>query len=766
MKEILNLKSSDKELYKVRRIVLMTYYFRLFLLLVGLAFPGFSFAIEESTPVKITLVSEEKTIQPGRSFWVAVQLDLEKDWHVYWKNPGDAGFPLKLNWKLPEGFQAEPLQWPFPEKFTFENMVGFGYHDEVTILTRITPPSHLEPGTEVQLKGNASWLVCSSVTCLPGSAPVSVNLKVDSAAPEIDSANAEIFKVARAKMPRVHAEAKAIHKEGILQLQVPKLDLDQGSITGVYFFPENQKVVDSSVDPVMSLDQLESDQRCLVNLKGGEEIGVKTKNLKGVLVVHTNDKEAEGILAFDIDSPIHDNDDDFLSFVETKSKFEETSSIGSQSISSTNNKVAFEGGLGLALAFAFVGGMILNLMPCVLPVMSFKVMSFVKMAGQSRTLTIKHGLVFSLGVVISFWVLASIMLLLRTYGQAVGWGFQLQEPLFVVILASLLFVFALSLFGVFEWGLFVASWAGQTQAEKSKQSSSGYMASFFSGVMATAVATPCTGPFLGSAVGFAVTLPVIQSLLIFTVLGLGMCFPYLLLAAFPSYLRFLPKPGAWMEIFKHLMGFLLLATVLWLLWVFSAQTNTLSLICLLAGFLCFSVGAWLYGQGSSPLVSKPKRMISYVCVVLIVVVGCQVILMPRNSWYATESVDHKAKGAWAGWEEFSPERVAELQKQGKPVLIDFTAKWCLICQANHLVLDSEEVAGKLDDREVVKLKADWTRSDPVITEELSKFGRNSVPLYVLYGTDSKPVILPQVLTPDVVLDHLDKAVPQEEIASN
>ena len=197
--------------------------------------------------------------------------------------------------------------------------------------------------------------------------------------------------------------------------------------------------------------------------------------------------------------------------------------------------------------------MILNFMPCVLPVMSFKVMSFVKMAGQSRSLTLKHGLMFSFGVILSFWLLASAMLMLRTYGQAVGWGFQLQEPLFVVILASLLFIFALSLFGVFEWGMFFASWAGQAQAETA-QKSNGYTGSFLSGVLATAVATPCTGPFLGSAVGFAVTLPVFQSLLIFTSLGLGMCFPYLLLAAFPSFLRFMPKPGAWMETFKQLMG--------------------------------------------------------------------------------------------------------------------------------------------------------------------------------------------------------------------
>jgi thiol:disulfide interchange protein DsbD len=357
------------------------------------------------------------------------------------------------------------------------------------------------------------------------------------------------------------------------------------------------------------------------------------------------------------------------------------------------------------------------------------------------------------------------MLVLRTYGQAVGWGFQLQDPLFVVILASILFVFALSLFGLFEWGMFFSSWAGQTEVDKAKKSS-GYGGSFLSGVLATAVATPCTGPFLGSAIGFAVTLPVFQSMLIFTSLGLGMSSPYLLLAAFPSLLRFLPKPGAWMEVFKELMGFLLLATVLWLMWVFSAQTNTFSLICLLAGFLCFALGAWIYGKGSAPLISRKKRVMAYVFVCVFIFAGFKSILLPQSTWDQDISIGKNGqKEQWKGWEVFSPERVAELRAQGTPVLIDFTAKWCLICQANHMVLDSKEVNEELSKAGVVKMVADWTKNDPIITEELSKFGRNSVPLYVLYGSEERqePVILPQVLTSSGVLEHLNEALPEQEI---
>jgi thiol:disulfide interchange protein DsbD len=736
-------------------------------LMIGLILPfQLSAVIGGSSHVKAELLQEEETIQPGRPFWIALHLTLEKDWHVYWKNPGDAGIPLKVEWNLPAGFEAGPLQWPFPEKFTVADMVGFGYNGDVMLLSQITPSAQLDPNAKLSIEAQVKWLVCSALTCQPGSASVQLPLTVSADSPRPRTELASLFEQARAKIPKTHVEVKTIRKQGIVQLEVPQdtAQDQEGTIRDVYFFPEQKDVIDHSIDPTVAKSDADAN-RYLVNLKGSDEIGAKSQTLKGVLVLHTKKGAQESIQAIDIDSPIEeDGDQKMVSLLDVSSPAIAPSIGGSGTVGASSSSLTFEGGLGLALVFAFIGGMILNLMPCVLPVMSFKVMSFVKMAGQSRSLTIKHGLMFSLGVIISFWILASVMLMLRTYGQAVGWGFQLQEPLFVVILASILFIFALSLFGLFEWGMSVASWAGQTQAETA-QKSSGYTGSFFSGVLATAVATPCTGPFLGSAVGFAVTLPIFPSLLIFTSLGLGMCFPYLLLAVFPSYLRFIPKPGPWMETFKQLMAFLLMATVLWLLWVFSAQTDAFSLICLLAGFLCFSIGAWIYGRGCTPLASHKKKILSYAFVLLFAFVGCQAILFPRASWYSQESHSVSKTKEWEGWEDFSPERVAQLRSEGKPVLIDFTAKWCLICQANHLVLDSNEVQKQLDRSGVVKMKADWTKNDPIITEALSKFGRNSVPLYVLYSPhQQEPVILPQVLTADIVLDHLNAAIPNEEIA--
>lgn len=742
----------------------MLSYVRLFLILM-MGWGCLSQASTQTAPsshVKIELIQEEETIQPGRPFWIALHLELEKDWHVYWKNPGDVGIPLKVEWILPSGFHAAPLQWPFPEKFSAADMVGFGYTGTVTLLTQVTPPSELTMNDKIDLKAKIDWLVCSSLTCQPGSATVNLPLQVTNEPPRAREQAALIFEQARVKIPKSHVEIKTVRKDNIVQLEVPNaMDEKKGEIREAYFFPEEQNVIDHSVDPTFHSIS-EGTNRYLVNLKGSDQIGAKIQALKGVLVLHTQDGAQENIQAFDIDSPIEDERDaEVLSFLSASHRSNLSSAVGNPNSAPESSAFAFEGGLGLALLFAFLGGMILNLMPCVLPVMSFKVLSFVKMAGQSRSLTLKHGLMFSLGVVLSFWVLASVMLMLRAYGESVGWGFQLQEPLFVVILASLLFIFALNLFGVFEWGMFFASWAGQTQAETT-QKSSGYVGSFFSGVLATAVATPCTGPFLGSAVGFAVTLPLFQSLLIFTSLALGMCFPYLLLAAFPSFLRFMPKPGAWMETFKQLMGFLLLATVLWLMWVFSAQTDTFSLICLLVGFFCFSIGAWIYGRGCSPLATRKTRIVSYACVALFTFAGVQAILFPKATWNAQSSVGSSGD-QWDGWEDFSPARVAQLRKEGKPVFIDFTAKWCLICQANHMVLATDDVKKQLNAHGVVKMKADWTKNDPVITEELSKFGRNSVPLYVFYGPDhdKDAVILPQVLTPDVVAEHINQTLPED-----
>lgn len=690
-------------------------------------------AVPAVSPVQVEIVAEEETIVPGRPFWVALHFKIEPDWHLYWKNPGEVGAPPKVEWQFPEGFAQGTLSWPYPEKMESEGLVTFGYEKEVTLLVEIIPPSAL-PDKEFSLKGELNWLVCSNSTCQPGALPFSLKIQGNKIIKETKEEHLSYFENSRKKIPLFNEQIQVNYEKGHVQIEWPFSKEDH--YEEVTFFPEIPDTLASNHSSEIAL----VDDRYILRLKAHENIEQKNTLFKGVLVL----KNQQTTKAFEIEHLLMtEKEEGLLSFLE-----------------SVDHKIlpekpsVFEGGLSLALLFAFLGGMLLNLMPCVLPVISFKVMSFVKMSGESRSTSLKHGLMFSAGVLVSFWILASVMLILRSYGQAVGWGFQLQEPLFVIILASLLFVFALSLFGLFEIGLFVSSLAGQQQIRSSQSETSKLVSSFFSGVLATAVATPCTGPFLGSAVGFAVTLPFMQALSIFTSLAIGMSFPYLILAAYPSLLRFIPKPGPWMETFKQLMGFILLATVLWLLWVFSAQTSSLALLAVLAGFLCFSVAAWIYGRASYGIKSRLRLWSSYALIALMVFSGCKIILYPSESWGQTTESN---EGEWKGWHNFSPEVVEQLKKENKPLFIDFTAKWCLICQLNHAVLASEKVENAFAELGVTKIKADWTKSDPKITEALSRLGRNSVPLYVLYnGQDDEPIILPQVLTADIVLEHLEQ----------
>lgn len=685
----------------------MTAFFRLLTCCLLLTLPLCASAAQPS-PVQAELILEEESIQPGHSFWAAVHLKIDKGWHAYWKNPGDAGIPLQIEWQLPSGFVVNALEWPCPESFISDDLVGIGYQDDVVLLAKITPPAHLDAKT-VDIGGQVKWLVCSDATCLPGSQAVNLQVHVSEELAKPATAARTIFLDARAKLPQSEVAMAATQHANAYQLRLPFPDAPENAV----FFPEdkNQIIHEKNVKIVKQKDGY------AVELKGKE--GSKSHApVKGVLVVETK----SGKQSFNVNSPL-----------------QATAAL-------------FEGGLPLALLFAFIGGAILNLMPCVLPVLSFKILSLVKMAGEKRSVTLLHGLLFTLGVMLSFWLLAGVMFLLRSYGQAVGWGFQLQEPLFVAALATFLFIFALNLLGMFEWGTGVASWAGQKEADSITKHSK--IGSILSGVLATAMATPCTGPFLGSAIGYAVTLSHFEALLIFTSMAAGMAAPFLILAVFPSCLRYLPKPGPWMETFKQLMAFILFATILWLVWVFGAETNLLSVISLMVCFLCFAIASWVYGKWCSFSASKLARTYAYAAIVLLLSVGAGTLLTAKQTWSASSQMSNE----WEGWEPYSNARIAELQSQGIPVFVDFTAKWCLICQVNHMVLESDDVNKQMADAGVVKMKADWTKNDPEITDALMEFGRNGVPLYVLYSADAQqePMILPQVLTPETVSEHLEK----------
>lgn len=704
--------------------------------------PTFTGATQEFVePVKAELVHEMESIQPGTPFLVGVRLNLDKKWHAYWKNPGDAGMAPVVDWDLPEGFSAGEIMWPVPHRFETEYQVAFGYEDEVVLLAEITPPKTLTTNT-AHIGADLRWVVCDDATCLPGGASVAIDVPVSNTQSRPHTEFAATFKKARSELPKGHEGITAEQNSELITL---KVKTDQ-NVTRATFFPNDLDQIDYKVEATIAPIEGQTGQYQVV-LKSIAPLNT----IKGVVALYSDHDTHHFTEAYDISLPVVEKTDYSVAMAD------EIPTL-------TPNTHEFQGGFFLALGLAFLGGLILNLMPCVLPVISFKILSFVKMAGESRSLIFRHGVAFSIGVLVSFWTLAGVLLILQSYGRSVGWGFQLQEPLFVAILAAIIFVFGLSLFGVFELGAGFASKAGQAQVKTSGKTE-GLKASFFSGILATAVATPCTGPFLGTAIGFAVTLPAPLAMLIFTSLGLGMSSPYLLVGAFPGLLRFFPKPGNWMITFKEIMGFIMLATVLWLLWVFSAQTSAIALFLLIAGFFFLSLGSWVYGKWGSPVNKKISRLISSTIALSCLAFGGYTIYQASNTVFIPDNLDFETEIAMANdqdpllrWEKFSPTRIAELQKQGTPVFVDFTAKWCLICQANHLTLSTDEVVNKFADLGVVKMKADWTKNDPVITKELAKFGRNGVPLYVLYfpNSDRAPEILPQTLTPGIVLEHLER----------
>lgn len=677
-------------------------------------------------PVHFELVAEESAIQPGRTFWVALHVKADKEWHIYWKNPGDAGVTPEITWENPAGFTVGATAWPTPKRFELNSLIGYGYEGETWLLIPVTAPQNLT-SSEVQLSGKVSWLACDENTCLPGTTPLTLKLPVGKGSP---SSYAAAFAEARSKIPLTKEGIEARAHGDLIEIKMPHT----GDFTEADYFPEEGNAVDPKADPLLVKE--EGGYRLLLRRDAENEVS----SLKGVIALYPNGKGNSTPQAFEVAAQI--------------SPSSEPIALADGTVPSLLTPLAEEdsipsdGSFAVAFVLAFVGGLILNLMPCVLPVISFKVLSFVKMANQDRTITFKHGLAFSFGVVLSFWVLAGLMILLQAYGRSVGWGFQLQEPLFVAGLAGLLLVFGLSLFGVFELGAGITGMASQHSQE-------GLTGSFLSGILATAVATPCTGPFLGSAIGFAVTLPPLLSMLIFTSLGLGMASPYLVLAFYPHSLRFLPKPGPWMVTFKELMGFFMVATVIWLVWVFGAQTSALGVVMLLFAFFFLAIACWIWGKWGTPVSSSLAKKWSFSAVALL-------FLFAGSLIYSSTSPLVSAVGngptTEVVWEDFSETRLAELERKGIPVFIDFTARWCLICQANHLILDSKAVSKKMDEMGVVRMKADWTKNDEAITAALRRFGRNGVPLYVLYSSkpDSKPVILPQVLTPDLVIGHLSE----------
>ena len=695
--------------------------------LLAAALPVFAAPVVKTEHVEAQLLPERTHAQPGKPAVVGLRLQMIPHWHTYWKNPGDSGLPTRIKWSLPPGWSAGAIQWPHPKNLPVGPLNNFGYEDEVVLLTELTVPADAKPGS-VPIKASVDWLVCKEI-CIPEKGELDLTLKVDAAAPaEVDRWKPS-FERARRMLPLADAGLKAdagvTGKTVVLRLAAPAGKALPAKVT---FFPERDNVIEHAAPQRVA----RSADTLLVEMKLQDPVPADFTVLKGVMVADSawpgaTDRRAVEVSAT-LGSPI---------------AMAAGSTAGGSGSAGGGNEVG--GSIGMALLFALAGGVLLNLMPCVFPVLGIKVMGFVEHAhGDAKALRLQ-GMVFTVGVLVSFLVLAGLMLALRAGGTQLGWGFQLQSPAFVTLLAMLFFVLALNLAGVFEWGLFAQSMTSDVSAKGRNADA------FLAGVLATAVATPCTAPFMGAAVGFTLAQPAAVSLSVFFALGLGMALPILLLSFFPALLKRLPKPGAWMETFKQVMAFPLFATVAWLAWVLGAQAGNDSVLGMLMGLVAVAIGAWVYGRWA-----HSESALRPVFAVLFVALGVYVA-WPDAAARVTPGVATNKAGEMP-WQEWSPEKVAELTAAGKPVFVDYTAAWCVTCQVNkRVVLNSSSIVAAFAQRGIVPLKADWTHNDPRITQSLKELGRNAIPVYVLYVPgDAKPHVLPEVLTSSIVLAEIDK----------
>jgi thiol:disulfide interchange protein DsbD len=666
--------------------------------------------------VKAELLADTNAIVPGKPFTVGLLLRMAPHWHTYWAFSGDAGLPTELKWKLPPGWKVAEIQWPIPLK-TIDpgDIETYGYENEVLLMQEITPPQKLD-NSAVKLSAEASWLVCEKI-CIPGSATPQVELPVSTTS---QPSNSELFARYRRLLPQNWPKSDAAPANWSqvgrdLRLKITSKTL--ANYPALDFFPLPEQNV------VVGHPTVESRNNNEVVFRIPIESSEKSLSSIGGLIVYSQHPNGEDRSAWQISpAPIV--------------------SVAAASMPAR--------GILTFLFFGFLGGIILNLMPCVLPVISLKIFGFVQHAGESRRKILRSGIAFTVGIFAWFVGLAVVLIALKAAGHDVTWGgFQFTNPYFVLALSVIVLVFALNLFGVFEVSLPQSMTRGLLSTTERKDD----LGSFFQGVFATVLATPCTAPFLGTALGFAFSQSPAVIVAMFVAIAAGMSAPYLLLSAQPTWLRFLPKPGPWMLHVKQFMGFLLLATLLFLLYVLGAQRGLEGAIWASCFLLVISVVCWMKGAFVLPPASAAKRAVVLV-LMLVLMLGSGIYFIGGKFRLTNlASADSRLRG---DWQAFTPERLQAELGQGHSVFVDFTAAWCITCKFNEAnVLESADVRDAFQRHAIVKLKADWTNGDPTITKLLRQFGRPGVPLYVLYpGKNEEPIVFPEVLTKAMVLEKL------------
>ncbi|MGD9922406.1 MAG: protein-disulfide reductase DsbD family protein, partial [Pseudorhodoplanes sp.] len=638
----------------------------------------------------------------------------KEHWHTYWRNPGDSGEPTTVTWKLPAGFSTSELEWPAPSLIRVGPVTSFGYEGETVLLARITPPRDMKPGADVTLNAEVAFLVCEK-ECIPGEASVSLPLSVSDGAAgggATDAASSKVFDVARSLLPQPSPWTATFDADPkTITLALSGADLRKDAVRSATFFPyDNTLIVNSAAQTLAA-----SAEGTVVSIERGQIARAVPQRLDGVLVVEEDIGGKSVRHAFALDA-----------------------------------KPAPSAGQGISLIqaalLALVAGMILNLMPCVFPVLSIKILHLTQHASEPPARIRLHGLAYTAGILGSFAVLAGALYALRAGGAEIGWGFQLQSPAVVATLAFVLFAFGLSLSGILPIGTSLTRVGGSRLLQKT-----GLSGSFFAGMLATIVATPCTAPFMGASIGYALTQPFVVGLVVFLSLGFGLALPFLILACVPGLQRLLPRPGRWMETMKQFLAFPLYGTAAWLIWVLSFQVGPAGLMAALAGLVLIAFAAWSYGlvQGQGGASALAFRGMATAAVIAVVAIAVTI-----RSDHATGTVAPASSGD-AGHEAFSQQKLDTLLAAGRPVFVNMTAAWCITCLVNErTALSTDSVREALSAKNVAYLKGDWTNRNPEITRLLERFGRSGVPLYVLYQSGREPLVLPQILTPSLVLEKL------------
>ncbi|QDO98672.1 thiol:disulfide interchange protein [Ferrovibrio terrae] len=665
--------------------------------------------------VDAALIAEPQSIRAGQPFWVGVRLRMAEHWHTYWRNPGDSGLATEISWALPPGFSAGPIVWPVPERIPVAHLVNYGYEGEIVLLTQITPPAAL-PGGDVPLRADVNWLVCQK-ECIPGEA--TVDLALPGGNGDINAATKSAFDAARQKVAQVSPwPARMQMTDGGFVLSVAAAGLEAGRIREATFLPHQESMIEHAAAQLLSIDAN----------------GLALRMQRGSFATAGLPQQTGGLLLIteDIGGKLQQQAFEFSQIA-----------YGAAPAVAT---VADWATVLQAALLALLGGVLLNLMPCVFPVLSIKILALVSHSGQDgekarRAQIRRHGIAYTLGILVSFAALAGLLLALRASGAQIGWGFQLQMPLVIALLAYLLFAMGLSLSGVFHVG---GSFAGIGDALTRR---GGYQGSFFTGVLAAVVATPCTAPFMATATGFALTQPATVGIGIFLALGFGLALPFLILTLVPQLADRLPRPGLWMERVKQALAFPLYATVAWLIWVLSQQVGQQGLLTAMLGLVLVAAAAWSFGlRGRVAMASAA---------LLLVAAAGALYSTARDPAAPAASVAQTQPGG-ATTEAFSRQKLDGLLAQQTPVFVNMTAAWCITCMVNErTALSSDTVQAAFRERSIVYMKGDWTNQDPEITRVLEQNGRSGVPLY-LYYAGGKSVVLPQILTPAIVLEHLDQ----------